>query len=130
MTMIYPGTEWAHDIDDADGWWGRGRSAADTLSTAVYAVSIVCAVKIDIAGSYPDAAWTAVDRRSAVYAHPIIDMVLVLLVHLLLLAGHATDWDCMDVAYPASAYDADGPFGEAGVLVGDWYELFDGLMIW
>ena len=35
----------------------------------------------------------------------------------------------MDMAYPASAYDADGPFRGDGALVGDCDGLFDGWMI-
>ena len=50
VIIIYPGTECVHDMVDGGG------SIADIISTAVYAVSVVSAALIDVAGSYDDTA--------------------------------------------------------------------------
>ena len=50
---------------------------------------------------------------------PQLILVLVLVVHLLLFAGHVIDWYWTDMTYPASAYDAEGPLDADGALVDD-----------
>ena len=55
-------------------------------------------------------------------------MVLVLMMHRYWLQD-MLDWDCIDVAYPASVSDTDGPFVGVGILVGDRDGLLVGLVI-
>ena len=67
-------------------------SAADTLSTAVGAVSVVSAVLIDNAALYDDTAQTAVDRVSAAYATPTIGNGPGAYDAPILVTGYAIDW--------------------------------------
>ena len=98
--------------DDGDGdlnGVGVG-SAADILSTAVGAVYVVSAVLVVIAAPYDDTAQTAVDGDSAAHATPTITNGPGAYDAPIWFAGYAVDLDWKDVAYPASASDADGPF--------------------